>query len=379
MTSVAMLTSTAFWRRSRGSERRIADLTRAIARAGHAVTVIWAGRLSPQDQALLAHEPVSLEQTGTPLPTPGANAPLGAFADDEFHEALAGAIARTRPDTLIAQYIRFAPAVAALPAHLRPPECMVDTHDVMHTRARAFHAAGHDHWIDLTRDEEAAALGVFDLTLAINDADAAVLHELTSRVLLVPHAIEPIAPADPPTGAPNALFVGASGVPNVDAARWLIEDIWPAARRDLPGGATLTVAGSVADAIPIEFLSAHGVRSIGFVDDLGPIYASATVTVAPLRFGGGLKIKNLESLAHAVPVVTTPVGAQGMESAAGSSVLIGCDTATLAAALVRACNDAELNRSMRSAANVFVADRFAPDVAYRPLLRMLRTTRGAAA
>ncbi len=381
MTSVAMLTSTAFWRRSRGSERRIADLTRAIARAGHAVTVIWAGRLHELDRAALDREPVGYEQTGVPLPSAPPNAPLRAFGGGLFCEALAGALARTRPDAMIAQYIRFAPAVGALPSALRPPVCVVDTHDVMHTRAHAFRASGHDHWIDLSREDEAAALRVFDAALAINASDAAALAGLAGpdRVLLVPHAVVPAAPTAPPSGAPNVLFVGAAGVPNVDAARWLIETIWPSAQRELGPGATLTIAGSVADTLAPEHRAAPGVRAVGFVDALDPLYARATVTVAPLRFGGGLKIKNLESLAHAVPVVTTPVGAQGMEAAAGASMLVGCDALGITAALVRACRDTGLNAAMRRSASGFVSSRFAPETAYRPVFELLGAAQEAAA
>lgn len=381
MTSVAMLTSTAFWRRSRGSERRIADLTRAIAREGHAVTVIWAGRLSDEDRSIIERDRVSVEQTGVPLPSAVPNTSIAAFESGLFSESLAGALARTRPDILIAQYIRFSPAIRSLPQDIRPPMCIVDTHDVMHTRAAAFQNAGHAHWIDLTRTEEADALRVFDIAIAINSVDAGVFSDMigADRVLRAPHAVTATPPNAPPANEPNVLFVGAAGVPNVDALHWLIDEIWPIARQNLGSNATLTIAGSVVETLTPEQCCVPGIRPVGYVDDLRPEYERATIAVAPLRFGGGLKIKTLEALAHGLPVVTTPVGSQGMEKGNNTCMFIAECGTSIAHAMVRACIDLELNQSMRTAAFEFVTDQFSPSVAYEPLMTLLGQSQGVAA
>jgi glycosyltransferase involved in cell wall biosynthesis len=63
------------------------------------------------------------------------------------------------------------------------------------------------------------------------------------------------------------------------------------------------------------------VRLRGFVEDLAPLYAAADVAVVPVRVGGGTRIKILEAFAHGVPVVTTSLGAEGIDAAEGASVV----------------------------------------------------------
>ncbi len=112
----------------------------------------------------------------------------------------------------------------------------------------------------------------------------------------------------------DILFVAGFGhPPNVDAAKWLVADIFPRIKMQVPA-ATLTLAGSNPTS-EVKALAGTAVTVTGYLSDqaLDAYYERVGVVVVPLRFGAGVKGKVLEALHHALPLVTTSVGAQGLE------------------------------------------------------------------
>lgn len=133
----------------------------------------------------------------------------------------------------------------------------------------------------------------------------------------------------------NILFVGGFGhPPNLDAMRWFVSEVWPAVIARLPD-AKLEIVGSNPPEDLLS-LSAPGVRVRGFLSDadLELAYRSARVAIAPLRMGGGVKGKILEALRFDTPMVTTPIGAEGIPGADGAMVV--AETADFASALADA-------------------------------------------
>jgi glycosyltransferase involved in cell wall biosynthesis len=113
--------------------------------------------------------------------------------------------------------------------------------------------------------------------------------------------------------ADEVLFVGALGrVENEDAARWLLREIWPIVRAARPG-ARLTLAGAEpSDELLREADAFPDVQVTGYVPSLNPYYERASVVVAPMRLGAGVKLKSVVAMLWGVPVVATPVGAEGV-------------------------------------------------------------------
>lgn len=112
----------------------------------------------------------------------------------------------------------------------------------------------------------------------------------------------------------DLLFVAGFGhPPNVDAAKWLVNEIFPKIKRQRPG-AMLTLAGS-NPTDEVKALASESVRVTGYLSDsaLDGLYKRAGVAVVPLRFGAGVKGKVLEALSQALPMVTTSVGVQGLD------------------------------------------------------------------
>jgi glycosyltransferase involved in cell wall biosynthesis len=141
------------------------------------------------------------------------------------------------------------------------------------------------------------------------------------------------------------LFVGNyAHPPNRDAAAWLAREILPLVRRKRPG-VELQLVGS--EPTPdVTALAGPGVVVTGHVPSVAPYLAGCSVFVAPLRLGGGVRMKLLEALAAGVPVVTTTVGAAGLDAVPGRDLLVGDSSEEFAAAVVRLLEDPALRASV---------------------------------
>lgn len=149
--------------------------------------------------------------------------------------------------------------------------------------------------------------------------------------------------------ANSILFVGGfRHRPNVDAALWLVREIMPLVKKGFPD-AHLIIAGSFPPP-EVMALANDDVIVTGYVSDslLRQLYRSATVSVAPLRFGGGIKGKVIEAMRFGVPVVTTSAGTQGM-AGADRFLEIGDTAVSFADAIRRLLGDAELRRQRAGA------------------------------
>ncbi|HEX8190569.1 MAG TPA: glycosyltransferase family 4 protein, partial [Pyrinomonadaceae bacterium] len=182
-------------------------------------------------------------------------------------------------------------------------------------------------------------------------------------------AVVPTVHAPRPGGPPferreHLLFVGNfRHRPNADGVRFFAEEVLPLVRQELPGVELLLVG----DGAPADFSSreAEGVRLLGYVPDVEPLFGRARVFVAPLRFGAGAKGKIGEALAHAVPVVTTTVGAEGMHLRDGEEVLVADSPAQFAGAVVRLYRDPGLWRRLSENGLAHVGRHFSPRVVGR--------------
>lgn len=150
--------------------------------------------------------------------------------------------------------------------------------------------------------------------VTIEDATMAsrILPDAAKRIRVNPLGIEVPEPPDEDLEEPGAIvFVGAmSHGPNVDAALWLVQEILPLLRLRRPG-AKLYIVGHSTPA-SIMTLESADVVVTGAVPRVEPFLARASVVVAPVRIGGGLRTKVLQAMAHGKAVVTTERGTRGI-------------------------------------------------------------------
>lgn len=205
---------------------------------------------------------------------------------------------------------------------------------------------------------ELGAIASADCTILLSQAERHLIAEL------LPHAQTAVIPMMrdiPGRAAPfgprrGVMFVGGfRHQPNVDAAIFFVRDVWPklAGRLD----AKLSIVG--ADAPP-EVLALAGptVELLGHVADLDAVLAGCRVTVAPLRYGAGIKGKVVSSLAAGVPCVASPIAAEGMGLTDGVNVRIAADPDAFAEAVLDLHEQPELWQRLSDGGLAFVRRTF---------------------
>ncbi|PYR70456.1 MAG: hypothetical protein DMF88_02895 [Acidobacteria bacterium] len=182
----------------------------------------------------------------------------------------------------------------------------------------------------------------FDMVFAVSDEDRQLLATagVADRLALFRYGVDEDVFEIPPKRQFDSalLFLGSfMHEPNVDAAEWFVTSVLPLVRARVPG-ATVHLVGGWQE--KVAHLGRHpGVVVTGRVDDVKRYLAMADVCVVPLRWGGGVKLKTLEMMAAARPVVATHVGTEGIHVEHGTDVLLASSAEEFAARTVELLRD----------------------------------------
>jgi len=197
-------------------------------------------------------------------------------------------------------------------------------------------------------------------------ADAVITHSADEAALLrraVPEAQVYRVPWEVPERATPVPFAARRGIafvggyahaPNADAACWLVEAVMPLVWAIDPTIECLLVGSDMPDAV--RRLARPGVVPLGHVADLGSVFDRVRLSLAPLRYGAGVKGKVLESLAAGVPCIMTPVGAEGLELSATLQALVSEDPSRLAALICRLHDDEAAHRDAAAAGLLLIRE-----------------------
>ena len=241
-------------------------------------------------------------------------------------------------------------------ARLRRPDLpvvvdSVDVHFVRESRAAKY---AKRPWLAglksaLTKRRELRVYEQADLILTVTDSDREQIRRNLphARVVVIPniHEVRDLVPSFDERRRNSVLFVGGFvHRPNVDAVLFFCHEILPLVRKALPD-VQVTIVG---DRPPKEILDLRGsgVVVTGWVPEILPYLDSHCVGIAPLRFGAGMKGKVGEALAAGLPVVTTSVGAEGMDLEDGKTAIIADSPEGFAQGVVRVCSDPTLHRRL---------------------------------
>ena len=226
--------------------------------------------------------------------------------------------------------------------------------------------------VERLKEQGLAVARACDLTLVVSPAEKDVLAREVPDVAV--EILSLIVPPDP-TETPFAdrsgiLFIGNfQHPPHCDALGHYLRDIHPAVRERLPD-VGLTVIGAHAQNSLLR-LADDGVHFVGPIDDIRPHFAAARLSVAPLRYGAGIKGKIITSLAFGVPVVTTTVGAEGMEVEHGEDILITDTREAFADAVVALHSDAATWSRLSANGLLAMTSQFSQENAERTRARVL--------
>jgi glycosyltransferase involved in cell wall biosynthesis len=168
-------------------------------------------------------------------------------------------------------------------------------------------------------------------------------------VVKIPNAVK-IPEGQPITSEQTLLFLGSYNYkPNIDAVEFLILKIWPLIRRAVPN-AILKIAGTPPERIPSYHAELEGVKFIGFVEELDDLYRNSRVVCVPILSGSGTRVKIIEAAAYGKPIVSTRIGAEGVEFQDGIEIFLRDDPESFAKACIRLLNDYTLSERMGVAA-----------------------------
>jgi glycosyltransferase involved in cell wall biosynthesis len=206
---------------------------------------------------------------------------------------------------------------------------------------------------------ERRAIQMASETFVCSDRDREYLAKRLNlkRVSVIPNALE-LVPSQPNQEEQTILFLGNFQYdPNVQAARFLIEHIWPRVRSSCPN-ARLILAGDRPGRIGHSIDGNSGIEFAGFVDNLDELYRRSRVVAVPIFAGSGTRIKIIEAAAYGKPIVATSIGAEGLELRNERDLLIRNNAAAFAEACILLLEKREICDRLGSAAKEAVASRY---------------------
>ncbi|MBW2354862.1 MAG: glycosyltransferase [Deltaproteobacteria bacterium] len=206
----------------------------------------------------------------------------------------------------------------------------------------------------------------YDLVITVSSSDEAWVRKYyrPNRVVNIPIPIDTnyFAPMPgEPVFKSRIVFTGMMNhPPNVDAACFFARDVFPQVQASVPEAQFWIVGRDPAPAVK-ELATLPGVVVTGFVRDIRPYKAQAAVEVVPLRFGAGMRQKILEAWSMKKCVVSTEIGAEGLDYKDGTNILIANDTKTMAGKIIKVLNTPGLSERVGRYGHELVVKQHRPE------------------
>jgi glycosyltransferase involved in cell wall biosynthesis len=222
------------------------------------------------------------------------------------------------------------------------------------------------------RSFEQKSLRAVDAVVAISGEDAKHFEALAGvHAKVVPVVMSFDRKTRPHPGKPHFCYVGSlRWKPNVVGLDWFCQKVWPLVRRRVPD-ATFEIAGvglkpDASGRLPVpEAWRVPGVETVGFLEDLEPLYARSIGMLAPIAGGSGVRLKLLEGFRAGLPVVTTPDGAFGLPLEDGKEALIAAAPDAFADRVARLVTDSDVRARLVAGAYDFLEESHSLPVAQR--------------
>ena len=282
-----------------------------------------------------------------------------------------------RPDLVWCHFLLTAPAGLKVPASAR----VLDADFAAAAAARRWlqesNAVGRSRLylrLDaaaITRRERQLC-GMFDQLVVVSDSERQRLAHIRRPTTVVPNAVaDEQFPQTASAERAGLLFVGSLDYgANVDAVAFFVREVLPLVRSRVPT-AELTVVGRNPAQEVTVLARAPGVRLVADAPSLEPFYARARAVVAPLRSGGGTRIKVLEAMVRSLAIVATPTAVDGLRLEHGVAALVASQPAALAEHCVTVLSDAALAQRLGAAARSAWSRDHRPELARERLERVL--------
>ena len=273
----------------------------------------------------------------------------------------------------------FYPAEARIPlVRIWQPRAkvVVDSVDLVYARLLAKSEvsglAGDRKEAEQTKLRELATYAAADLVITVTEDEAKRLEEDLPGipVHVIPNIHE--LPSGPRSESPypSLLFIGTfSHEPNVDGVLWFAREVWPVVLASNPDARLRIVGGNPPASVAA--LAGKGIEILGYVPDTLPYLMESWVSVAPLRFGAGMKGKVGEAMAAGLPVVATRFGAEGFGLTPGEHLLVADEPAAFGAAIDTLLRDHMARARLGQAGRDFIEMRYSPAAVQRQLAELV--------
>ena len=290
------------------------------------------------------------------------------YLPDAVVAQLAGLLARKRYRACILQAPFLARAMPVIPDGTLK---IVDAIDLWHQKYLGFKALGCGRLLAHFRDaeRELAFYRSADRVLAISryDHEHLLANEVNSLYTPVAFAPDPLPARNPP--GRDLLIASGSGPFNMDAVRFLVRDVLPLVRREIPD-VRLKIANPAPEIVR-DYAGHRQVVFLPFRDHPRDLYAEVDLAVAPLRHTSGLKIKVLEAFAYGKPILLTPAAAQGIPCGAYAQREVSAEPDKYAGQIVLALRDPGYRHALIESGLALLRREYGSEHAYGPLTEVL--------
>ena len=358
MKKVLIVTDVNFWEQCSGNRARIAGLVAWLSQHVQ-LTVVNTGPAPTGVEDILAKQYNAdffvLEESKY-LSSTGYGRKLKAFLKDKDF------------DVIIIEYIHSSYFLNYITGDAK---IILDAHDIISDRAEEFKKFNRQGQLyELPKETEFEIFSVYDHVIVICQPDFEKLSTAfePGRVLLCPHP-QISTKHQTRSSVKNISFVASSYLPNRDAIEWFIAECWPKITEKYD--VHLNIYGLICSVI--NHVDTDTISYKGVVSDLGKVYSEADLVINPVRFGAGLKIKNIEALAHGLPLITTTHGARGLEAGVGvnNAFLVADAPDDFVIKIGTLIENTPLRNSLSENANQFIKDNFSPEKCFNSLLTVI--------
>lgn len=226
---------------------------------------------------------------------------------------------------------------------------------------------------DEMQQREFSGIRSADASIVVSTVELEILRPLIphSRIHVIPLILDVTGSTNPYVERKDLIFVGGyQHTPNVDAVNYFVAEIMPLLRKKLPG-VRFHAVGSKPPA-EIEALAAEDVIITGFVEELAPLLDKMRVSIAPLRYGAGIKGKIGSAMAAGLPVVATSLAAEGMSLTDGENILIADGAEAFASTIAKIYKDEALWKKISQYGLTSADNAWGAEAAWGILANILR-------
>jgi hypothetical protein len=245
-----------------------------------------------------------------------------------YHELLPIDLLMSWPglyDVVITEYISLAHVAFQLKKKFPRARFVIDTHDVMHEKHASLQRYGHFKPYPISKQYEQSVLSFFDAIIGISDHDCKIFASMLPDKVIIKaghpgldsnNNLSGETPVRSEEGRSVVFFLGTGGDANIDALEVLLKQILPILNDRVPNKFEIHIGGDVSRVESIRNLinqsHSDNVYAHGNLSRNVNHYKFVDIVANPVRFGGGLKIKNIEALSNNCALVTTTEGAKGL-------------------------------------------------------------------